>query len=236
MINEVHRENSRGITENEWLNSRHSFSFANYYNPIRMGVGKLRVLNDDSMLPDKGFDNHPHSNMEIVSLPLSGALRHKDNMGNQHVINAGEVQIMSAGRRVIHSEFNHSSNQTVNFLQIWILPKILDIEARYEQKSYDKNKMHNCFHPIVSSRAEDKDAVWINQDAVLSLAKLDENTTIHYSTAFNHSVVYFFVIEGEVNIQGEILHSRDAIALSQLKTIEVMADKSTQILCIETIQ
>lgn len=234
MSYQLHRANTRGLTHNDWLTSQHSFSFADYYDSERMGAGKLRVLNDDTVLPDKGFDNHPHSNMEIISLPLSGELLHKDHLSNQHVIAAGDVQIMSAGRLVIHSEFNHSSIQEVNFLQIWIMPKKLDIDARYEQKTYAQSKIINHFHPIVSSLIDDKEALWINQNAIVSLAKLDTDLRTDYHTKFNYSVIYFFVIYGEVIIQVETLQPRDAMYLRHTKHIKVTVTKKSQILCIET--
>jgi len=235
MSYKTHRANKRGLTKNDWLTSHHSFSFADYYNSKRMGAGKLRVLNDDTLLPEQGFNNHPHSNMEIISLPLSGELLHKDHLGNKHVIAAGDVQIMSAGRRVIHSEFNHSSKQKVNFLQIWVLPKKLDIDARYEQKTYAQNKIINRFHPIVSSLIDDEDAVWINQDAILSLAQLDADVTTDYHTIFDLPIVYFFVISGEVTIQDETLQSRDAMYINHTQHIKVKAKKNSQILCVETV-
>ena len=231
MIKLVHRANDRGVTKNHWLHSHHSFSFSDYYNAERMGVGKLRVLNDDVVAPGRGFAQHPHANMEIVSIPLSGALLHKDNLGNQHVINTGEVQIMSAGNGIRHSEYNQSSKKAVNFLQIWILPKLLNIDPRYDQKAYDKIRMENRFFTIVSPRVEDKESVWINQDAIFSLGKLDEGVTTQYNASFKKSVYYFFIIEGEIAVTDETLYSRDAIALSDFTQIDLYAKNTTQVLC-----
>lgn len=141
----IHRSSSRGLAEHGWLHSRLTFNFASYFDPDRMGFGKLRVLNDDIVDSSMGFDTHPHTNMEIVSIPISGTLRHKDSMGNQHIIRSGEVQIMSAGTGITHSEYNDSSTEEVNFLQIWILPKKRNIEPRYEQKEIDTNITQNRF-------------------------------------------------------------------------------------------
>lgn len=233
-MKQVHRANTRGISENNWLNSQHSFSFADYYNPDRSGVGKLRVLNDDAVQASKGFGMHSHSNMEIVSIPLSGSLLHKDNMGNEHIIKTGDVQILSAGSGIRHSEYNPSPDTAVEFLQIWILPKALDIEPSYDQKTYDQAKMKNRFLPIVSSLNTDKNTVSINQDAIFSLAILDAGSSISYNTHFKSASCYLFVIDGEIDIAGENLQEKDAIALTSTSTIDMISIKASKLLCIET--
>ena len=166
-----HKNESRGLADHDWLISRHTFSFAGYYNPERMNFGLLRVLNDDIVKPSMGFGTHPHENMEIISIPLSGALRHQDSMGNKHIISTGEVQIMSAGSGLTHSEYNNSSSDDVNFLQIWVLPKEKDITPRYGQKLFDVSGRQNRFQRVVTPQASEE-TIWINQDAWFSLADI----------------------------------------------------------------
>lgn len=235
-MNEIHRSKTRGLTNNCWLSSHHSFSFSDYYNPNRLGFGKLRVLNDDWINPKKGFDQHPHSNMEIISIPLSGSLLHKDSFGNHQIIKENEIQIMSAGDGIKHSEYNHSTDKSANFLQIWISPKKSNLAPRYEQKPYSTKKLKHSFYPIVSSRVEDTDAVWINQDAIFSLALLDKDEVTCYTANFKKPAIYLFVIEGEIEVNAETLYSRDAIALNHIKPIQVIAKQSAKLLCIETTQ
>ncbi|MCK5188621.1 MAG: pirin family protein [Methylococcales bacterium] len=231
----IHRSGSRGLAEHGWLHSRHTFNFASYYDPDRMGFGKLRVLNDDIVDSSMGFDTHPHNNMEIVSIPISGTLRHKDSMGNQHIIRSGEVQIMSAGTGITHSEYNDSSTEVVNFLQIWILPKKRNIEPRYEQKEIDTNIIQNKFLQIVTPRQENNDAVWINQDAYFSLSNLEKGSTVNYKCNFENPALYIFIISGEIVLDNEILKMRDGIALDDLTNIEISANAESKVLCIETI-
>jgi len=234
-MKQVHRSHTRGVSKNHWLNSHHSFNFADYYKPDRIGHGQLLVLNDDIVLPSNGFGLHGHKNMEIVSIPLSGSLLHKDNMGNEHIIDTGDVQIMSAGTGIKHSEFNPSSTSIVNFLQIWILPNTLNISPRYEQRTIDQKKLQNSFLPIVSSLKSDTDAVSIQQDAIISLSKIDEGMTISYITQFKNSSCYFLVLEGEVNIDQEHLQKKDALPLTDVTKAEITAITTTKLLCIETV-
>ena len=232
-MKQVYRADSRGISENKWLYSQHSFSFADYVDPDRTGLGKLIVLNDDIVQAKRGFGLHHHKNMEIISIPLSGELLHKDTLGNEHIIKTGDIQIMSAGSGINHSEYNPSSDTVVNFLQIWILPKTLDIEPRYAQSTYEQDKMNNHFLAIVSSLSTDIDAVSIEQNAILSLAHLDEGASISYNTHFESASCYLFLIDGEVELGGELLQKRDAIALTDSATIKVSANKASKLLCIE---
>lgn len=231
----IHRSDSRGLAEHGWLHSRHTFSFASYHDPDRMGFGKLRVLNDDIVEPSMGFGTHPHNNMKIVSIPISGTLRHKDSMGNQHIIRSGEVQIMSAGTGITHSEYNDSSTGPVNFLQIWILPKKRNIEPRYAQKAIYTNIAKNRFLDIVTPRQENNDAVWINQDAYFSLSVLEKENTVTYKCNFDNPAIYIFIISGEIVIDNEVLKKRDGIALDDLTKIEIRANEESKVLCIETI-
>ncbi len=230
----IHRSNSRGTADHGWLRSRHTFSFANYRNPERMGFGKLRVLNDDIVEPSMGFDTHSHKNMEIVSIPISGTLRHQDSMGNQHIIRSGEIQIMSAGTGITHSEYNDSSTEPVNFLQIWISPKKMNIGPRYAQKEIDSN-ITNRFVDIVKPDQEECDAVWINQDAYFSHSNLDEGSTVSYECKLHKPAIYIFVISGEIVVDSNILYDRDGIALDDLTRVELIANRGSKVLCIETV-
>lgn len=228
----IHRADSRGTAEHGWLHSRHTFSFASYYNPERMGFGCLRVINDDIVEPGQGFGTHPHNNMEIVSVPLSGSLRHEDSMGNVHVIRHGEVQVMSTGTGIMHSEYNNSDSQRVNFLQIWVLPKERDIRPRYGQKAFNREARKNRFQVVVSPD-ESNGSVWINQDACFSFGNFDKDIEGTYSINKPGNGVYLFVIEGKIEIEGETLSKRDAIGLSELSGLKCKALEYCELLCIE---
>lgn len=229
----VHRADSRGFADHGWLKSHHSFSFANYYNPDRMGFGLLRVLNDDWIEGGKGFDTHPHKNMEIVSVPLKGALHHKDSMGNEHIIKKGEIQRMSAGTGITHSEYNHSSTENSNFLQIWVMPDLLNISPSYGQKEFTSIERKNKFQTIVSPD-ESESTIWINQNAYFSLADLSENHSLTYKVHSSKNGLYLFVISGSIKVSGEILESRDAIGLSETEEIiNIKAQKDSELLAIE---
>lgn len=233
----VHKANERGHANHGWLQSYHSFSFASYYDPEKMGVGKLRVINDDTVAPSGGFGTHPHENMEIVSIPLAGALEHKDSMGNKHIIHAGEVQAMSAGTGITHSEYNHSDQEPVKFLQIWIMPKHYGIEPRYDQKKFDTTQRQNKWQVIVSPlESGEKDTVRINQDAWFSLAQLDATSEIGYTNHAQDNVKYIFVIKGELTVNQQTLTARDAMAVLDNDNIEMKAVQQSEILVIETPQ
>lgn len=227
-----HKNESRGLTEHGWLISRHTFSFANYYNPERMNFGLLRVINDDIVKPSKGFGTHSHDNMEIISIPLSGSLRHQDSMGNNYFISTGEVQIMSAGKGLTHSEYNGSSSEDVKFLQIWVLPKKKNIPPRYDQKFFDVNDRQNRFQFLVSPEAS-KETVWINQDAWFSRADIHAGHEINYEKKDLEHGVYFFTLEGDANIDGYSVHRRDGLGLEGGEKHTVKAEKDTQLLAIE---
>jgi len=228
----IHRADSRGIAEHSWLHSRHTFSFAGYYDPQRMGFGKLRVINDDVVDPGAGFGTHPHDNMEIISIPLSGGLRHEDSMGTQHVIKAGEIQVMSAGTGVTHSEYNNSDTDPVNFLQIWVLPKYTNIDPRYGQKTLVAKNRENRFDLVVSPE-KDSDAVWINQDAWFSLGDFAAGQHGEYALHGPQYGAYVFVLDGEIRIADETLNKRDAIGLTELDKLTFIANESAQLLIIE---
>jgi redox-sensitive bicupin YhaK (pirin superfamily) len=227
-----HQNESRGLADHGWLKSRHTFSFASYHNPERMDFGLLRVLNDDIVEPSMGFGTHPHENMEIVSLPLTGSLKHRDSMGNTHIISAGEVQIMSAGSGITHSEYNNSSSDDVNFLQIWVLPKEKDIKPRYDQKILDAAKRKNRFQILVAPNVSEE-SVWINQDAWFSLADIEAEQQVIYEKNNRKNGVYFFVIEGDANIDGHDVKQRDGLGIIDGETYTVFTQTKTQLLAIE---
>ena len=232
MAIEIHTSDSRGTADHGWLSSRHTFSFSNYYNPERMGFGLLRVINDDVVLPGMGFGRHPHDNMEIISIPIMGSLKHKDSMGNEHVIRAGEVQIMSAGTGITHSEYNNSDSDVVNFLQIWVLPKDQNIAPHYGQKMFPKDQRHNRFQLLVSPEP-DSSGLWINQNAYFSMINLDETKAVNYKTHSEENGVYVFIISGSAQVFSSKLSERDGIAITDERAVSIQAIKDSQILVIE---
>lgn len=227
-----HKNESRGLADHGWLISRHTFSFAGYHNPERMNFGSLRVLNDDIVKPSMGFGTHPHDNMEIVSIPLSGSLRHQDSMGNEHIITTGEVQIMSAGTGLTHSEYNNSSAEDVNFLQIWVFPKERDITPRYDQKIFTGENRKNRFQLLVSPQTSG-DTVWINQDAWFSLADVTPDQQVEYEKKNTKNGVYFFVVVGSAQIDNHLVQQRDGLGLTEGGSYPVHAQTNSQILAIE---
>jgi redox-sensitive bicupin YhaK (pirin superfamily) len=228
----LHKSETRGLADHGWLLSRHTFSFANYHNPERMNFGLLRVVNDDIVKPSMGFDTHPHKNMEIISIPLAGSLRHQDSMGNTYIIESGEIQVMSAGSGVMHSEYNNSDEEEVHFLQIWILPKERDIEPRYQQCRFDQSDRQNRFQLLVSPDASDK-GLSINQEAWFSMADLEVGKELTYQKHNTSHGVYFFVIEGRVDIEGTSLERRDGLGLEHGESIKIKAKSNAQLLAIE---
>lgn len=228
----LHRADSRGFAQHGWLTSRHTFSFANYYEASRTNFGLLRVLNDDVVTGGNGFGMHPHSNMEIISIPLHGALEHKDSMGNSYVIREGDVQVMSAGSGITHSEYNQSASEPVQFLQIWIYPKERNIVPRYEQKTFDLSTRKNTLQTVVSPDGSGE-TLRINQDAWLSLATVEKYKHIEYALRQPGNVVYTFVLEGTVEIAGEHLQRRDAIGIEEAEQFKVTSSGDSEILFIE---
>lgn len=228
----IHTAESRGHANHGWLDSHHSFSFAGYHNPERMHFGMLRVLNDDIVKGGAGFGTHPHDNMEIVSIPLSGALAHKDTTGNTKVIKTNDVQIMSAGSGLMHSEMNYSHKEEVNFLQIWVFPKERNIEPRYEQKTFKPEDRINKIQTVVSPDDNDG-AIWINQNAYFSLANLEEGFNTSYKFKKAGHGVYAFVIDGEVEIADEKLSRRDAIGVYETDEFAIKPKSKTELLLIE---
>lgn len=229
---ELHKSEDRGVGDHGWLRSRHSFSFAGYHNPLRMGLGALRVLNEDTVEGGHGFGTHPHENMEIISIVLEGALEHRDSMGNSGVIHAGEVQRMSAGTGVTHSEFNHSKEEAMRFLQIWIYPNKLGIKPEYEQKSFSSEQKANNFLPVVSGFNE-PGSINIHQEARLSLAHIGDGQTITYSMFQPLNYLYVFMMSGRAEIEGYELAKGDALAQTGGDNLEVSSLENSDILVIE---
>ncbi|MEK9559188.1 MAG: pirin family protein [Flavobacteriaceae bacterium] len=223
---------SRGYADHGWLKSSHSFSFASYFNPNQMNFGALRVLNDDWVAPSMGFGTHGHKDMEIISIPLSGDLKHRDNMGNETVIRSGDIQVMSAGSGVEHSEMNASSSEPVAFLQIWIFPKVENVTPRYDQITLKVEDSTNQWQQILSPNKEDE-GVWIHQDAFMHLNHLDSQGSATYTLKNAANGVFLFVIEGEVIVEGEQLGRRDAIGITEVAQFTLKAQTNTKLLAIE---
>ena len=228
----VQKASERGGADHGWLNAKHYFSFANYQNPEKVHFGLLRVLNDDIIAGGTGFPTHPHENMEIVTIPFTGALQHKDSTGGAGVIKAGDVQIMSAGSGVRHSEFNDSKTEAVNLFQLWVYPKKRNITPRYDQKTYDVNDRINKWQVVVSPKEEDK-ALWINQDAIFALTKLEAGKSLSYENSFKGNGVYLVVINGSVKVNDSILNKRDAAGISETDSFTVTASEDAELLAVE---
>lgn len=228
----LHTASSRGYANHLWLEAYHSFSFANYHNPERMQFGALRVLNDDCIAPNRGFDTHPHANMEIISIPLAGALTHSDSMGNSATIKAGEVQVMSAGSGVQHSEYNRSKDQEVRLLQIWLYPRENGVTPRYDQISIKELAKPNEFFQILSPNPDDQ-GVWIHQDAWFHLGYFEAGNGDKYSLKKKDNGVYLFVLEGSVEISGAQLTTRDGLAITDCEAFELTSVTSAKVLLME---
>ena len=227
-----HSSSSRGAADHGWLKAKHSFSFANYYDSERVQFGALRVLNDDIIAPGMGFGTHPHDNMEIITIPLDGALEHKDSMDNIGVIETDEIQVMSAGSGVYHSEYNKNKDQSVSLLQIWVFPNKKNVTPRYDQKNIKDLKKVNSFYPIVTPNQKGP-GMWIHQDAWFHLGEFDKETRINYNINKKGNGVYAFLIEGSVQIDGESLEKRDALGLWDTESFELLANPNSRILLIE---
>lgn len=227
-----HPSSERGHADHGWLNARHSFSFASYHDPSKVHFGLLRVLNDDIVAPGMGFGMHPHDNMEIVTIPLKGSLEHRDSMGNIGVIKPNEIQAMSAGSGLMHSEYNHSKTEEINLLQIWVFPKEKNITPRYEQKVFTEEDKNDKFKTIVSP-VRSEETMWINQDAYFSIGKFKAGSTHEYTIKHKGNGAYVFIIEGTATIEGQELNRRDAIGIWETEKFSVDIKADSEILVVE---
>jgi redox-sensitive bicupin YhaK (pirin superfamily) len=228
----LHTSESRGHANHGWLDTHHTFSFADYFDPERVQFGMLRVLNDDRVAAGEGFGTHPHDNMEIISIPLFGELEHKDSMGNHGVISTGEIQVMSAGTGITHSEFNKNKDKEVRFLQIWVFPNKRNVTPRYDQVSLTEIEKPNEFYQILSPNPNDQ-GVWIHQNAWFHLGDLSEGWEGNYELKDPKNGVYFFVIEGEITVAGQKLSRRDGLGVSETESIEITANGLSKLLVME---
>ncbi len=228
----LHKAATRGHASHGWLNSYHTFSFANYYQPDRMNFGVLRVLNDDTVEAGMGFGKHPHDNMEIISIPLEGDLEHQDSMGNQTVIKNGDIQIMSAGTGIQHSEFNRNKDKLVKFLQIWIIPNKRNVTPRYDQITLNAEDRHNNLQQILSPNENDA-GVWIHQDAWFHLGSFDTGFSTEYKIKKAGNGVYAFVLKGNVTIDGTALNERDGLGSWNTDALNIKADSNAELLLME---
>lgn len=227
-----HAADTRGVANHGWLKSRHTFSFANYFDPQRMNFGVLRVINDDQVAGGGGFGTHPHNNMEIISIPLSGDLAHRDSMGNGSIIRHGDIQVMSAGTGVTHSEMNANADEAVKFLQIWVFPNKKDVEPRYQQITMADQARPNEFQQILSPNPDDE-GVWIHQDAWFSLARFDQGTKKSYTVKKPGNGVYVFVIKGQVKVADRTLNERDGFGISETEAFDVEALSDAEVLLMD---
>ena len=228
----IHKADTRGFADHGWLKSYHSFSFAGYHHPERMHFGVLRVLNDDMVQGGMGFGKHPHDNMEIISIPLEGDLEHKDSMGNTTIIRNGDIQVMSAGTGIYHSEYNKNKDEAVKFLQIWIYPNKKNVTPRYDQLTMQLADRKNKLQQVLSPDPND-DGVWIHQDAWFHMGKFDANLSADYELKGTGTGVYAFVIEGKVSIDGNELNRRDAIGLWETNKISLNFVENSTVLLME---
>jgi len=228
----LHKADTRGNANHGWLNSYHSFSFASYYNPDRMHFGALRVLNDDTVSPGMGFGTHPHDNMEIISIPLEGDLEHKDSMGNIATIKHGDIQVMSAGTGIQHSEYNKNKDKPVKFLQIWVFPNKKNVTPRYDQITLNVKDRENNLQQIVSPVPEDA-GVWIHQDAWFHLGRFNKDKDVEYNLKKDGNGVYVFVLSGDVSVEGQKLNARDGFGIWNTKKIKLHADSDMEVLLME---
>jgi len=227
----IHKASTRGFANHGWLKSYHTFSFASYQNPERMNFGMLRVLNDDVVQPKMGFGTHPHRNMEIISIPITGPLSHKDSMGNKRAIKVGEVQVMSAGTGITHSEFNDSKTSESNFLQLWIIPEKEEVTPYYDQKVFDEEDRKNKFQTLVSPRTNHVEgSLPIYQQGYIYMIDLDQGFETEYTLK---NAAYFFLINGEVEVADETLENRDAVGIENTEKVTIKASKKSKLLVID---
>lgn len=230
----IHKATERGHANHGWLNAKHSFSFASWYNPDKVHFGALRVLNDDEVAQGMGFGKHPHDNMEIITLVQEGMLAHSDNMGNGSIMKPNDVQVMSAGKGVVHSEMNPDKNSAVKLFQIWVIPNKRDVTPRYDQRTFEPALRKNKWQEIIKpDTQQDGDAIFIHQQAWFNLVDLDENKEIVYTNKSKGNGAYLFVIEGEIEVSGDRLSSRDAIGITDYENITIKANTNARILVMD---
>ena len=229
----LHKANTRGHANHGWLDSWHTFSFASYHEPSRMHFGALRVLNDDTVAPGMGFGKHPHDNMEIISIPLEGDLEHQDSVGTSSVIRKGDIQSMSAGTGIVHSEKNKNNDQMVRFLQIWVIPNQRGVTPRYDQVSIDEKEKENKLATVVSPVGSKEGGVHIHQNAWFHIGKLDQGVDLDYSLHDPTNGVYAFILEGEAVINDIVLSRRDGLGIQDADQIKIKAQTETEILLME---
>jgi redox-sensitive bicupin YhaK (pirin superfamily) len=229
---DIHHSDTRGHANHGWLNAYHSFSFASWYNKDRVNFGALRVLNDDTVAPSMGFSMHPHDNMEIITIPLQGQIKHQDSMGHSAVIEAGEIQVMSAGTGIYHSEINPNREVPLKLFQIWIFPNKRGVEPRYDQRKIDLDSVKNDWKQLVSPNENDEGS-WIHQEAWISMGEFEENLTIKINSRSSKHGTYLLVIEGEIEFEGERLRFRDALAIEDFDNFEIKALSKSKLLLLE---
>lgn len=229
---EVHHSETRGHANHGWLDAYHSFSFASWYNKDRINFGALRVLNDDTVAPSMGFSMHPHDNMEIITIPLQGQIKHQDSMGHSAVIEAGEIQVMSAGSGIYHSEINPNREVPLKLFQIWIFPNKRGVEPRYDQQKIDLKSVKNNWRQLVSPHPDDEGS-WIHQDAWISMGEFDKDAIVKINSRSSKHGAYLLVVEGELRFSDEILSRRDALAIEEFENFEVKITKDSKLLLLE---
>ncbi len=229
---EIHKSEDRGYANHGWLKAYHSFSFASWYNPKKLQFGALRVLNDDTVAPKMGFGTHPHENMEIITIPLSGAIKHEDSMGNKGIISAGEIQVMSAGSGVHHSEVNASLTDELKLFQIWIFPNKQNVVPRYDQRKIDLLSTPNEWVQLVSD-SENDDGTWIHQKAWIKMGKFEQDKELKLQVKDSKNGIYLLVVNGQITINNEILNNRDAIAISEFENIIFKTNTESELLFLE---
>lgn len=228
-----HAADTRGHADHGWLNAKHSFSFAGYHNPERIHFGALRVLNDDIVAPGMGFGKHPHDNMEIITIVLDGALEHKDSMGHTQAIHPDEVQVMSAGTGVFHSEYNHHKDKGVNLLQTWIFPNKKNVKPRYDQRVFPAAERLNTWQPLVSPEGKEDGGIKIHQDAWIHRATIEEGKTLSYQTHNPGTGLYIFMIDGDINAENLTLKKRDAVGITGATEVMLAAKAQSDVLIFE---
>lgn len=232
MKSKLYPSDSRGHADHGWLKTNHTFSFANYQNPERVHFGALRVLNDDWIAAGEGFGKHPHDNMEIITIPFSGAVLHEDSMGNKGVIKPGEIQVMSAGTGIFHSEYNHSKDEALSLFQIWIIPNKKNVTPRYDQITINDLAKKDELYQILSPNKEDQ-GVWIHQDAWFYMGDLSAESQVEYKLNRSESGVFIQLIEGEIEVEGNTLKGRDALSMTDASTIKIKSKKISRVLVME---